>query len=304
MTRHLRALLFATAMATSVAAFAQASPWDAAPPPGVEMLVAVKDPKKADRYVLKYAKKPWDGANGPERVELPLAKDERTLLGRCRGLAAKGEHDAAVMALDEIVIRNPVDWDAYALRAASRYAKKAHDEAVAALRASLVGNRRNPEAWKLLEAVTEAMGRKVERPRVDMRGWVRDLGKAGLEVGHVTTGDLATPWSVYAAARAYYRREGPFARDFPDAKEYSFTFREQMFAMNALAAALAEKAKEGAAFTPDALRILEERKAGTLPEFTFFAVYTEPVGASPEPGLDALRKRLAKYFDERIVVRR
>ena len=298
------ALLLATSLATSVAAFAQSSAWDVPAPPGVELLLAVKDPKKADKYVLRYATRPWDGANGPERVDLPLPKDEKTLLGRCRGLAAKGEHDAAVMALDELVIRNPADWDAYSLRAASRHAKKAHDEAVAALRTSLIGNRRNPEAWKLLDAVAEAMGRKVARPRVELRGWVRDHGKAGLEVGHVTTGDLATPWSVYAAARAYYRREGPFARDFPAAKTYSFTFREQMFAMGALAASLAEKAKDGAKLTPDALRILEEQKAGTLPEFTFFAAYTEPVGRTPEPGFETLRKRLERYFDEKIVTRR
>jgi len=302
--KRLPALLFAASLATSVVAFAQSSPWDVPAPPGVEILLAVRDPKKADAYVLKYATKPWDGANGPERVDLPLPKEEKTLLGRCRGLAAKGEHDAAVMGLDEIVSMNPSDWDAYVLRAASRHARKADDEAVAALRTSLIGNRRNPDAWKLLSDVTEAMGRKVARPRVDMRGWVRDVGKIGLEVGHVTVGDLATPWSVYAAARAYYRNEGPFARDFPQAKTYAFTFREQMFAMGALAASLAEKAKEGAKLTPDAARILEEQKAGTLPEFTFFAVYTEPVGAAPEPGFDQLRKRLAKYFDEKIVVRR
>jgi hypothetical protein len=302
--KRVPALLFAASLATSVVAFAQSSPWDVPAPPGVEMLLAVKDPKKADTYVLKYATKPWDGANAPDKVDLPLPKEEKTLLGRCRGLAAKGEHDAAVMELDEIVSRNPSDWDAYVLRAASRHARKADDEAVAALRTSLVGNRRNPDAWKLLDGVTEAMGRRVARPRVDLRGWVRDLGKAGLEVGHVVTGDLATPWSVYAAARAYYRCEGPFARDFPQAKTYVFTFREQMFAMGALATALADAAKNGAKLTPDAARILDEQKAGTLAEFTFFAVYTEPVGALPEKGFDALRPRLAKYFDEKIVVKR
>jgi hypothetical protein len=301
--KRLPALLFAASLATSVVAFAQSSPWDVPAPPAVEILLAVKDAKKAGTYVLKYATKPWDGANAPDKVDLPLAKDEKTMLGRCRGLAAKGDHDAAVMALDEIVAANPSDWDAYVLRAASRHARKIDDEAIAALRTSLIGNRRNPDAWKLLSDVTEAMGRKVVRPRVDLRGWVRDLGKAGLEVGHVTTGDLATPWSVYAAARAYYRCEGPFARDFPNAKTYAFTFREQMFAMGALATALADAQSQGAKLTPDAQRILDEKKAGTLPEFTFFAVYTEPVGANPEPGFDQLKKRLAKYFDEKIVVR-
>jgi len=291
------------AFAASAAAFAQQDPSDVRPPPGVEMLLAVTDAKKSDVYVVRAAAKAWDGAAGPERIDLALPKDERALLGRCRTLAAKGDHDAAVMELDEIVARDPANWDAYLLRAASRHARKADDEAVAALRSSLIGNRRNPDAWKLLDDVTEAMGRKVARPRIAPQGWVRDVGRQ-IEVGHVMTGDLATPWSVYAAARAYYRVEGPFARDFPDAKTWFFSFREQVFAMNALAAALADSAKSGAKLTPDAQRVLDEQKAGTLAEFAFFAAYPSPVGASPEPGFEGFRKRLAKYFDERIVVRR
>ncbi len=301
--RRVRTFVVAAALAASAAAWAQQDPWDLRPPSGVEMLVAVSDPKKADAYVVRAARKAWDGADGPERIDLPLPKDERSLLGRCRALAAKGDHDAAVMALDEVVARNPADWDAYLLRAASRHARKADDEAVAALRASLVGNRRNPDAWKLLDDVTEAMGRKVARPRLDMQGWVRDVG-GKIEAGHVMTGELATPWSVYAAARAYYRHEGPFARDFPDAKAYFFSFREQVFAMNAFAAALADSVKDGAKLPPDLQRVLDEQKAGTLAEFAFFAVYPTPVGAAPEPGFEGFRKRLERYFDGKIVVRR
>jgi hypothetical protein len=302
--KSIHALLLATTLAASAAAFAQSDSWDVSAPSGVEILLALTNSKNADSYVLKLAAKPWEGANGAERVELPLPKEEKTMLARCRGLVVKGERDAAIMALDEMVTKDPANWDAFCVRAASQHAKKADDEAVTALRSSLIGNRRNPDAWKLLDQVAEAMSRKVDRPRVELRGWVRDLEKGATEVGHVTTGELAMPWSYYAAARAYYRREGPFARDFPAAKSYVFTFREQMYAMNVLAASLADHEKDGAKLPPDLARVLAEKKAGTLAQFTFFAVYPEPLTTTLEPGLDRLRPRLEKYFDEKIVVRR
>lgn len=302
--KFVHGLLVATTLAASVVAFADSDSWDVPAPSGVELLLALTSSKNDDAYVLRLAAKPWEGANGPERVELTLPKDEKIVLARCRGLVVKGERDAAIMALDEVVAKDPANWDAFCVRAASQHAKKVDDEAVLALRASLIGNRRNPEAWKLLDDVAGAMGRKVVRPHVDLRGWVRDIGKGAIEVGHVTTGDLAMPWSYYAAARAFYRREGPFARDFPAAKSYAFTFREQMYAMGVLAASLADEAKNGAKLTPDAERILAEKKAGTLAQFTFFAVYPEPLTTTAEAGFDRLRPRLEKYFDEKIVVRR
>jgi tetratricopeptide (TPR) repeat protein len=250
------------------------------------------------------ADKPWEGANGPDRVDLPVAQDEKDAVAHCRGLVEKGDHDAAGKALDEILAKDPANWDAYFLRAQSLHARSADADAALALRASLIGNRRSPDAWKLLDEVAKALKKKVARPRVEMRGWVREAAKGESEMGHVADDATAMPWNYYAAARLHYRHEGPFARDFPGAKTYAFTFREQMYAMGVLAASAADEKKDGTKLTPDLVRVLAEKKAGTLAPFTFFAVYTEPVPAAPEKDFDKLRPRLEKYFDEKILVKR
>ncbi len=299
-------LLLSSLVAVVLAATALAAdsdPWDVPAPPGVEIMMVLTVSTKTDCTIM-LADKPWEGANGPERAELSVAQDEKDAVARCRGLVEKGDHDAAGTALDELLAKNAANWDAFFLRALSLHAKAADAEAALALRTSLIGNRRSPEAWKLLDEVAKALKKKVARPRVEMRGWVRESGKGEIEMGHVADDAAAMPWNYYAAARLHYRYEGPFARDFPGVKPYVFTFREQMYAMGVLAASAAAEKKDGTKLTPDLVRVLAEKKAGTLAPFTFFAVYTEPVPAAPEKGFDSLRPRLEKYFDEKILVKR
>ena len=144
------------------------------------------------------------------------------------------------------------------------------------------------------------------RPKIDVRGWVTEHdpdAKGGIEIGYAVRPDKFSPWLWYAAARAEYRYEGPFARDFPGEKTWRFTFREQMYAMNVLAASAADEKKARSTASSDLVRVLAEKKAGTLAPFAFFAAYPEPLTATPERDFDLLRPRLEKYFDEKIVVK-
>ena len=294
-------LLLGAVLATAALA-ADSDPWMVPTPEGAELLVTME--KSSHSYSLKPSEKAWEDANGPERAELPLAADERDGLAKARELATKGDHDAAVKAVDELIAKNAANWEAHLVRAASLHAKGADADALHSLRTSLVGNRRRPEAWKLLDDVAAALSKKVARPKLDVHGWVRDRPKDETEVGSVFVKDADMPWTYYAAARAVYRWEGRYMRDFPAAKTYSFTFKEQMFAMCVLAAAADAQRAEGKTNSDDLKRAVAEKKAHTLTEFTFFAVWPEPLSAKSEPGLDALRPRLEKYFDEKIVVRR
>lgn len=298
---RVRSLLLCAALGAAALA-ADADPWIVAVPKGAELLMTMD--KSSHSYTLSAVKSAWDGANGPERAELQLGNDERDGLAKARDLASKGDHDAAVKAADDLVARNAANWEAHLVRAASLHAKGADADALAALRASLVGNRRRPEAWKLLDDVAAALGKKAVRPQLGVRGWVRDKGKDETEVGSVFEKDADMPWTYYAAARAVYRWEGRYLHDFPAAKTYSFSFKEQMFAMCVLASEADKQRRDGKAGGDEFKRLLAEKQAGTLTEFAFFAAWPEPLTATPEPGIDALRPRLAKYFDEKIVVKR
>jgi len=290
------------AVLATAALAADPDPWIVQTPKGAELLVTME--KSSHSYALSPADKAWDGANGPERAELPLGNDERDGLAKARELAGKGDHDAAVKGADELIAKNAANWEAHLVRATSLRAKGADADALAALRTSLIGNRRRPEAWKLLDDVAAALSKKVARPKLDVRGWVRDKGKDETEVGSVFVKDADMPWTYYAAARAVYRWEGRFTRDFPAAKTYAFTFKEQMFAMCVLAAEADAQRAEGKSNADDLKRVSAERKAKTLTEFTFFAVWPEPLSSKSEPGLDALRPRLEKYFDEKVLLKR
>lgn len=286
------------------AALAATDPWDVPAPDAGELMLILNASKRTDSYTILLAGKQWAGANGPERVELTLPKDEKDDLARARDLVAKGDHDGAATLVDAVLAKNPANWDAFLVRASSLHAKKADADAIAALRASLIGNRRNPDAWKLLDDVAKALGKKVARPKLDFRGWVRELPKHEIELGYVADDEVFGPWLNYVQARAVYRWEGPFARDFPGEKAWRFTFREQMYAMGVLATAAAGDKKDGAKLPPDLVRVLAEKKAGTLAPFAFFAAYPEPLTATPEKDFDLLRPRLEKYFDEKILVKR
>lgn len=298
----MRAWSFAVCSVLAAVALADADPWIVAVPKGAELLVTMD--KSPHSYKVSTVKASWDGANGPERAELHLSNEERDGLAKARDLAKKGDHDAAVKAADDLVAKNPANWEAHLVRAASLHAKGADPDALASLRTSLVGNRRRPEAWKLLDDVAAALGRKAVRPQIDVRGWAREKGKDETEVGSVFEKDADMPWTYYAAALAVYRWEGRYQRDFPAAKTYSFSFKEQMFAMCVLAAEADQSRRDGKAAGDEFKRLLAEKRAGTLTEFAFFAAWPEPLTATPEPGIDALRPRLARYFDEKIVVKK
>ena len=286
----------------ATAALAGADPWIVATPKGAELLVTME--KSSHSYTLNGVKTAWDEANGPERAELKLANDERDGLAKARDLVTKGDHDAAAKLLDELLAKNAANWEAHLVRATSLHAKAADADALASLRASLVGNRRRPEAWKLLDDVAAALGRKVLRPALDVKGWVREKGKDQIEVGSVFVVDADMPWTYYAAARAVYRWDGGYLKDFPASKTYTFSFKEQMFAMCVLANEADAIRRTGKTIPDDLKRVVAEKQAGTLTEFAFFAAWPEPLTATPEPGIDALRPRLAKYFDDKVVVKR
>ena len=299
--RFLRTSALLTSVAAA-AAFAADDPWRVSAPPGPEHAVTLVESER--EYTLMLAGKPWEGANGPERVELALSAEEKDALTRCRAQVDGGELDAAQEAVDGLLGRNPANWDAWLLRARVLHARESDAEALSALRTSLVGNRRSPEAWQLLEELARALGKKVVRPRLALRGWVRELGQGEVECGHVADDSDAMPWSYYAAARAVYRYEGPYARDFPGAAPYRFTFREQMYAMGVLAASARDARRSGTRLSGGLKRVLSEDSAGSLVPFTYFAVYPEAVPALPEPGFDALLPRLERYFDQKVLVRR
>lgn len=107
------------------------------------------------------------------------------------------------------------------------------------------------------------------------------------------------PWMFYAVARAHYRYEGAFRRDHPQAKEYAFTFREQLFAVgSALSYAETQKGSERSEASE---LLIAQKKAKTLVPYVFFAMYPEPVPQQPERGWEELKPLLEKYFDERIL---
>jgi hypothetical protein len=289
-------------LALAAGALADADPWEGMAPDNEMLLVRVMSLGKSD-VVMNLADSPWEGASGPLHAPLPLSAEENVELQRCRGLVAT-DADGAAKGADALYAKNAANWDALVVKASAQHAKKADAEALATLRGALIGNRRNPDAWKLLDDVAKALGKKVARPSIQLRGWARELGKNKVEVGHCAGDKVDGPWQYYAAARAVYRWGGTFAEDFPAAKAYTYTFREEMQAFAVLAAEAAEEKKGGAKLPPDLVRVLAEQKAKTLAPFAFFAAYPEPLPAASEKEFDLLRPRLEKYFDEKIVVRK
>jgi tetratricopeptide (TPR) repeat protein len=292
------ALFLATA-----AALAADDPWLPPAPSGSDIMVTLTTSKNPDEFdMMLGGKQAWEGADGPARAEPALSKEEKDELARCRALLEKADETAA-KAIDDMIAKNPSNWDAHVLRGRALHAAKNHADALAALRTAVIGNRRDPEAWTSLAEVAKALGKRVVRPKIAMRGWVRELGPRKYEFGHCAEDADSMAWNNYAAARTWYRHEGAFKRDFPEAKAYVFTFREQMTAMGVLAVSAADDRKSGKKLSADLKRVLAEKAAGTLPPFTFFAAYPQPVPAAPESGFDTLLPRLVKYFDEKIVVK-
>jgi tetratricopeptide (TPR) repeat protein len=241
-----------------------------------------------------------EGAGGAERVEPLVSPSDKEALGRCRELISAGKHDEAVAHLDEMLKRNPANHDARMLIGLSLHERGDSKAALVALRESIIGNRRNPEAWTLLEQVAKKAGKRVVRPRLELRGWIEAKADGDVTVGYADAArDADMPWLYYGLARAYYRYEGEFKRDHPAAKDYFFSFREQLFATGT--ALTSVEAEKSAKRSPEFKALIAEKKAKTLVPFLFFAAYPEPIPQQAERGWESLKPVLEKYFDEKIL---
>jgi tetratricopeptide (TPR) repeat protein len=291
----------AGALVLLATAFARADegPWAVPDVSGPALFVKLQaNPSRA--YIVTPSDKVAPEADGDERVELPLSPEEKEALGRCRALVDAGDHADALARLDALLKENPANHDARMLVGLALHAQGDPKAALAALRESIIGNRRNPEAWTALEQVARKLGKRVVRPRLKMKGWIAPKEDGSIVVGYAeATRDSDVPWFYYALARGYYRYEDGFKRDHPDAKEYAFTFRELLFGFGtALNAAEGLKAAKR---SPEFKLLIAEKKAKTLVPFLFFAAYPEPVPQRPERGFEQLKPVLERYFDTKIV---
>ncbi len=277
-------------------------PWEPPPVDCAELSIVITQSKRS--YNLRLAGKVLETADAPERVEPPETAEELRALQACRDLQAAGKWPESESALRDLLGRSPALHDARSLLGTSLLRQQKPAEAAAAIRDSLIGNRRNPDAWKALEEAAAIQGMKVLRPSLKPRGWVAPLKGGEVEVGFADADvDADFPWNSYAMARAVYRYEGAYGRECPG-KEYRFTLREQVFAASAAVRSAQDDQKEGKKVPPDLARLVAEAKAKTLVPFVFFALYPEPLPAEPERDFEVLRPRLQKYFDERILVRK
>ena len=211
-----------------------------------------------------------------------------------------GQYEKAERILSNFIRKNRANWDALALRGLCRLELDRTEEAEADLRDALIGNRRNPAAWEALGKLAAGTKRRVVRPTLSPKGWVRPPKDGSAEFGYADVDEKGDfPWLYYAAARVAYRHEGLLEKDFPGAKEYFFSFREILLALGAALSGVGEKGEP----TVELARLVAEQKAGTLVPFAFFALYTEPVADPPERDFEALRPRLVRYFDEHILVK-
>jgi tetratricopeptide (TPR) repeat protein len=272
-------------------AFAQ--DWRVPDPNGAELLLVLQQSKRS--YTLATTSKLWQDAPGPERIPI----SDRGAVERCRKLIDAGQFAEAASAVQKMLAKNPADWDAYYLRALALHKQGKREEARLALRESLIGNRRNPDAWTLLEKI---VGRKAKRPRFEMRAWVRQLGKE-VEIAYVEKDEADFPWIYYGIARAHYRYEGGYRRELGRGK-YRFTFREQLLALGAALSGARSARKDREAIPKDLKRLLDLEKRRELVPFAFFAIYPEPVPRQPERGFDRLKPQLERYFDRRICGKR
>jgi tetratricopeptide (TPR) repeat protein len=279
-------------------------PWPVPAPDIQEMLLTIGQSPRS--YEIRIEEKVPEAALPPERVEPPATEEDRKALGACRGLATAEKWPEAEAALKDLLAKSPTLHDARALLGTALLRQKRPAEAAVALRDALIGNRRDPAAWKALEETAAALGKKVLRPAMQPGGWLLPGNKKGsMEVGVVARddSDAAYCWIYYGMGRAMYRFEGRYSSDF-GVQPYVRTFREELYALGAVVRAAEDDRKEGKKLTPDLARLLAEKKAGTLVPFAFFACYADPLAAAPERDFDALRPRLEKWFDEKVLVRK
>jgi len=269
---------------------------------GAEIVAGLTLSEKS--YSILLCEEVDDVAAGPAEVELPLKSYDKRSLERCRELIAKEDYERTARILKNLLRSDPANHDARMLEALMLHRQGKNAEALEALRESLIGNRRREEAWKLLEQVAAALGRRVVRPRLDARGWTIPRDKDGdIVVAYANAGeDGDFGWMTYAAARAAYRHEGMFDRDFPKGKGYRFTIRELLFAVSSAVTWAEPRIAKKEPVAEDLARLVQEKKAGQLIPFAFFALYTPPIRQPPERDFDTLKPVLERYFDEHIVV--
>lgn len=260
---------------------------------GAELLMVIEQSKRS--YAIVLGTKLHKEARGPERI--PIA--DRGAVEQCRKLIDAGKFADAESAVKKMLAKNPADWDAHYLRALALHKQGKKEEARLALRESLIGNRRNPDAWALLR---EIVGRKMKRPVFEMRAWVRPVGKE-VEIAYAGESDADFPWLGYGIARAYYRYEGGYRRDFGRAK-YRFTFREELLGLGAALSSARTEKKDREPIPKDLERLLDLQKEKELVPFAFFAIYPEPIPRTPERGFDRLKPQLERYFDSKICGKR
>ncbi|MCZ6572997.1 MAG: hypothetical protein O7C98_07495 [Planctomycetota bacterium] len=291
--------LAATVLLVGVVAAQDGAAWKL-PAAGPEVLLKLKLSKRT--YILGPESRAPKEADGPERIQPKRESYDQGLLKVARYQIEHGELDKAEKLIAEVVERNTADAGALTLKALLLHKQGKPKQALAALRESLIQNRRNPDAWRLLRQVAKDLGRKVVRPRFRIRAWVKQVRK-GIEVAFAPDTEKNFPWIYYASARAVYRYEGEFQAAFPEAKEYRFTFREQLFAIGALVRGTESEQKENKVAS-DLKRLLRESRKKDVVAYVFWATYPEPLPATPEACFGALRPKLERYFDEHIVVNR
>jgi len=258
-----------------------------------ELLVVIEQSKRS--YTIVPGTKLWKGAPGPQRI--PIA--DRGAVERGKKLIDAGQFAEAASTVERMLAKNQADWDAYYLRALALHEQGKREEARLALRESLIGNRRNPDAWTLLK---EIVGRKAKRPVFEMRAGVRQVGKE-VEIVYAAKSDADYPWLSYGIARAHYRYEGGYRRDCGQAR-YRFTFREELLALGAAVSSARSATKDREPIPKDLKRLLDLQKKKELVPFAFFAIYAEPIPRGPERGFDRLKPQLERYFDRRICGKR
>jgi len=293
-------LLAAALLAAAVGA--QSDPWRIREVNGAEIVAGLTLSEKS--YAIVLCEEVDEDAAGPAEVEPMLKSYDQRSVERCRELIGKEDYERAGRILRNLLRSDPANHDARMLQGLLLHRQGKHEEALAALRESLIGNRRRAEAWKILEEVAAALGRRVVRPRLDARGWTKPKDKDGdIVVAYANAdedGDFG--WLMYAAARAAYRHEGMFERDFPKGKGYRFTLRELLFALSSAVTWAEPRLAKKEPVAEDLARLVREKQAGRLIPFAFFALYTRPLPARPERDFDTLKPLLERYFDEHIVV--
>jgi tetratricopeptide (TPR) repeat protein len=279
---------------------AEEATWSLPAPEGVLLVAALTMSERS--YTIEVDTASPAECRVPARIEVTKSASDRRVIALARKRIESGKLAQAEKSLNSLLRRKSAQYDALALRALCLLAKGEKDKALADIRKSIIGNRRNPEAWTILGKVAKARGKKVVRPEFEIVGWITPpAADGGVRLGFPCGDDMDAlfPWTYYGGARAHFRHEGGFKKAFPREKIYRYTFCEHLFAMGAVVQGAASRAKP---LSAGLKRLVAEKKAKTIIPFLYFAAYPEVLPRKPEKGFDSLEPILVKYFDEHILV--